>query len=193
MVCHLRIGLNESIIIMFLEPDSQFYSICAYYSSTSWYQGKVSQQTGKASLQSLQSESDLMMNDASHYEDIDIVKLDGLTISHEEEIYKTADKENMAPKNQPSQHIDRSQNEVLKGHQQGDEKQPQLEPLKPYVSERVDLPGKRIFLNLTIATDEGSDSVYTLHVEVPTGGGPHFIKEVLTHEKPTAQADKVCS
>ncbi|XP_039149076.1 teneurin-m isoform X2 [Drosophila simulans] len=153
-------------------------------------QGKDSQQNGKASLPTHQSESDLMMNDASHYEDIDIVKLDGLPISHEEEIYKTADKENMPSKNQPSQHVDRSQNEVLKDHQQGDdEKPPQREPLKPYVSERVDLPGKRIFLNLTIATDEGSDSVYTLHVEVPTGGGPHFIKEVLTHEKPNAQAD----
>ncbi|XP_039230242.1 teneurin-m isoform X2 [Drosophila yakuba] len=152
-------------------------------------QGKEGQQNGKKSLQSIQSESDRMMSDASHYEDIDIVKLDGLPISHEEEIYKTAEKENMAPKIEPYQHINRSENEVLKENHTGDEKAPQLEPLKPYVSERVDLPGKRIFLNLTIATDEGSDSVYTLHVEVPTGGGPHYIKEVLTHEKPNTQAD----
>ncbi|XP_026832629.1 teneurin-m isoform X1 [Drosophila erecta] len=150
-------------------------------------QGKEGQQNGKESPQSIQPESDRMMSDASHYEDIDIVKLDGLPVSHEEEIYKTAEKENIAPRNEPSQHIDRSENEVLKDHQPGDEEPPQLEPLKPYVSERVDLPGKRIFLNLTIATDEGSDSVYTLHVEVPTGGGPHIIKEVLTHDKANAQ------
>ncbi|XP_017122860.1 teneurin-m isoform X1 [Drosophila elegans] len=154
-------------------------------------QGKESQQPSKESPQTNHTESDLMMSDASQVEDIDIVKLDGVPSSHEEEVYKTAEEEKLAGKGQESpQPLVGSENEVLKEQQKDAEEvtpPPHLKPLKPYVSERVDLPGKRIFLNLTIATDEGSDSVYTLHVEVPTGGGPHTIKEVLTHERAGGQ------
>ncbi|XP_043063384.1 teneurin-m isoform X2 [Drosophila ficusphila] len=140
------------------------------------------------SPQTNQTEPDLMMSDASHFEDIDIVKLDGAPISQEEEVYKTAEKNK--PKMDLPPQVDASENEVLKEQDNGEEVPLHLKPLKPYVSEQVDVPGKRIFLNLTIATDEGSDSVYTLHVEVPTGGGPHTIKEVLTHEKAqNGQAD----
>ncbi|XP_044314730.1 teneurin-m isoform X1 [Drosophila rhopaloa] len=148
--------------------------------------GKESQENSQDQPQTNQTESDLMMSDASHFEDIDIVKLDGAPSSHEEEVYKTADEQKSTHKGEP---FVGSENEVLKEQEKGDEVPLHLKPLKPYVSERVDLPGRRIFLNLTIATDEGSDSVYTLHVEVPTGAGPHNIKEVLTHERPSGQAD----
>jgi len=82
------------------------------------------------------------------------------------------------PELQPSP----SENEVLKEQEYDVVKAAHLTPLKPYVSERFDRPGKRILVNLTIATDDGSDSVYTLHVAVPTGGGSHNVEQVLTHE-----------
>lgn len=129
-----------------------------------------------------------MMSDASHLEDIDIVKLDESPRSVEEEVYRTADKE-VSPSKLSSTQPSASENEVLKEKEEVDRVPIHLKPLKPYVSERIDQPGKRIFLNLTIATDEGSDSVYTLHVEVPTGGGSHNIKEVLTHEHRAEQAE----
>nr|XP_017036557.1 teneurin-m isoform X1 [Drosophila kikkawai] len=144
--------------------------------------------TQKFNKDSNNTESDLMMSDDSRLEDIDIVKLDEVHSSLEEEIYETAGKKGSPPKLssvQPSA----SENEVLKEQEENDQIPLHLKPLKPYVSERIDQPGKRIFLNLTIATDEGSDSVYTLHVEVPTGGGSHNIKEVLTHEHRAEQPD----
>ncbi|XP_034122539.1 teneurin-m isoform X2 [Drosophila guanche] len=139
--------------------------------------------------------SDLMLNDASPIEDehIDIVKLDKTLSSNEEEVYKMARKEEPQPEIEPEPEVKPEadhppavrENEVLKEQEQDSEDNEipvHLKPLKPYVSERIDQPGRRIFVNLTIATDDGSDSVYTLHVEVPTGGGSHTIKEVLSHD-----------
>ncbi|KAH8270589.1 hypothetical protein KR018_012078 [Drosophila ironensis] len=135
-----------------------------------------------------QKESDLMLSDASQFEDISIVNLDQAPGSHEESMYKTLNKENSVP-TVPSQ-IEARENEVVKDHEELTQLPAHLRPLKPYISERVDQPGRRLFLNLTIATDEGSDSVYTLHVEVPTGGGSHNIKEVLTHEQASEPMDQ---
>jgi len=132
--------------------------------------------------------SDLMLNDAAHFDndDIDIVKLDEPPNSNEVDIYKMAVEQAKVP--QPQQQPPApppppsSENEVLKEQETKVEKAAHLIPLKPYVSERFDRPSKRILVNLTIATDDGSDSIYTLHVAVPTGGGSHNVEQVLTHE-----------
>ncbi|KAH8318477.1 hypothetical protein KR067_003830 [Drosophila pandora] len=135
------------------------------------------------------SESDFMVNDmASQFEDIDIVKLGEAPSSHEEAVYKTSSSKDKAVPMAPAQ-PEAIENEVLKDQDEARQVPLHLRPLKPYVSETIDQPGRRILVNLTIATDDGPDNVYTLHVEVPTGGGPHTIKEVLTHEKPPEQAD----
>ncbi|KAM8707904.1 hypothetical protein ACLKA7_014948 [Drosophila subpalustris] len=139
--------------------------------------------------------SDLMLNDAAHFDndDIDIVKLDEPPNSNEEDIYKMAvlqpkvpqpQKQPPAPPPSPS-----NENEVLKEQETDIGKAAHLIPLKPYVSERFDRPSKRILVNLTIATDDGSDSIYTLHVAVPTGGGSHNVEQVLTHENKVPDED----
>ncbi|XP_060653283.1 teneurin-m isoform X1 [Drosophila nasuta] len=132
--------------------------------------------------------SDLMLSDAAHFdnEDIDIVKLDEAPHSNEVDVYKMAveqpakAKPLQAPAPPPPPPT--SENEVLKEQEQDVVQAAHLTPLKPYVSERIDQPGKRILVNLTIATDDGSDSIYTLHVAVPTGGGSHNVEQLLTHE-----------
>lgn len=141
-----------------------------------------------------QTVAELMLSDAAHFDDnddIDIVKLGGAGAknqSNEVDLYKTAaaaaakQAEPKATKLPPPA----SENEVLKEQQQEQEqldKVAHLTPLKPYVSERYDRPSKRILVNVTIATDDDSDSVYTLHVAVPTGGGSHDVEQMLTHER----------
>lgn len=127
-----------------------------------------------------QTVSDLMLSDAAllDNDDIDIVKLDETPASHEANLYKTAVEQ---AKSSPHHAPPASENEVLKD--QDSALPAHLTPLKPYVSERIDRPSKRILVNLTIATEGDSASVYTLHVEVPTGDGPHNVEQVLTQEK----------
>lgn len=135
-----------------------------------------------------QTVSDLMLSDAALFDndDIDIVKLDEAPTSNEVNLYKTA----VEPARiKPLQSLPASENEVLKEQENDNILPAHLIPLKPYVSERFDQPSKRILVNLTIATDDGSDSVYTLHVAVPTGGGTHNVEQVLTHEKKILDED----
>ncbi|XP_064545055.1 teneurin-m isoform X2 [Drosophila montana] len=135
-----------------------------------------------------QTVSDLMLSDAALFDndDIDIVKLDEAPTSNEVNLYKTAVEQSRI---KPLQSLPASENEVLKAQENDNILPAHLTPLKPYVSERFDQPSKRIFVNLTIATDDGSDSVYTLHVAVPTGGGTHNVEQVLTHEKKILDED----
>ncbi|EDV97176.1 teneurin-m isoform X2 [Drosophila grimshawi] len=133
-----------------------------------------------------QTGSDLMLSDAALFDDndddIDIVKLDAAPTSNEVDLYKTAVEQ---PKEKPPQPQIQptSENEVLKQQKNDENVVPaHLTPLKPYVSERFDRPSKRILVNLTIATDDGNDSIYTLQVAVPTGGGPQHLEQILTHE-----------
>lgn len=137
-----------------------------------------------------QTVAELMLSDAAHFDDnddIDIVKLGGAgpnNQSHEVDLYKTAAPAPKAAKLLPPA----SENEVLKEEEQQQlPKVAHLTPLKPYVSERYDRPSKRILVNVTIATDDDSDSIYTLHVAVPTGGGSHDVEQMLTHEKKQKQ------
>ncbi|XP_017957287.2 teneurin-m isoform X2 [Drosophila navojoa] len=133
-----------------------------------------------------QTVSDLMLGDAALLDngDIDIVKLDEAPTSNEANLYKTAVEQ---AKSSPHQPPPASENEVFKD--QDSVLPSRLTPLKPYVSERIDRPSKRILVNLTIATEGDSASIYTLHVEVPTGDGPHNVEQVLTHEKMTGDED----
>lgn len=136
--------------------------------------------TGQPPPQSInQTVSDVMLSDAAllDNDDIDIVKLDETPASNEVNLYKTAEQ----PRQSPPQPPPASENEVFKD--QDNVLPARLTPLKPYVSERIDRPSKRILVNLTIATDGDSSSVYTLHVAVPTGDGPQNVEQVLTHEK----------
>lgn len=138
-----------------------------------------------------QTVAELMLSDAAHFDDnvedvddIDIVKLGGAGAnnqSNEVDLYKTA----AVAKESKAELPPASENEVLKEQEQEQplDKVAYLTPLKPYVSERYDRPSKRILVNLTIATDDGSDSIYTLHVAVPTGRGSHDLEQLLTHEK----------
>lgn len=134
-----------------------------------------------------QTVAELMLSDAAHFDDnddIDIVKLGGAGAnnqSNEVDLYKTAAAKQAEPK-ATKLPPPASENEVLKEEEQLD-KVAHLTPLKPYVSERYDRPSKRILVNVTIATDDDSDSVYTLHVAVPTGGGSRDVEQMLTHEK----------
>lgn len=138
-----------------------------------------------------QTVAELMLSDAAHFDDnddIDIVKLGGAGAnnqSHEVDLYKTAP----APKAAKLPPPPASENEVLKEEEEQGKlaKVAHLTPLKPYVSERYDRPSKRILVNVTIATDDDSDSIYTLHVAVPTGGGSHDVEQMLTHEKKQKQ------
>ncbi|KRF84821.1 uncharacterized protein Dvir_GJ13712, isoform C [Drosophila virilis] len=135
-----------------------------------------------------QTVSDLMLSDAALFDndDIDIVKLDEAPTSNKVNLYKTAVEQTRI---KPLQSLPASENEVLKEQDNDNILPAHLTPLKPYVSERFDQPSKRILVNLTIATDDGSDSVYTLHVAVPTGGGTHNVEQVLTHEKKSLDED----
>ncbi|XP_036326502.1 teneurin-m isoform X1 [Rhagoletis pomonella] len=138
-------------------------------------------------------------------DDIDIIKLED-THSSEDEIYKTIEGNTNA--RDKAHHIyskrkvvvtsrptpkhpapNAFENEVLKSAEDVDaptsyaEKLPHF-PLKaPIVSEYYDPPSKHILVNVTIATEGDSNSVYTLHVAVPLGGQSHDLQEVLTHER----------
>ncbi|XP_069968168.1 teneurin-m isoform X2 [Bactrocera oleae] len=137
-------------------------------------------------------------------DDIDIIKLED-THSSEDEIYKTIEgvangSAHEKPKyiygkrkeiitSRPPKYATHAENEVLKGGVETNaansyaDKLPPF-PLKaPIVSETYDPPSKHILVNVTIATEGDSNSVYTLHVAVPIGGQSHDLQEVLTHER----------
>ncbi|XP_049313181.1 teneurin-m isoform X2 [Bactrocera dorsalis] len=145
-------------------------------------------------------------NDYQHFiaepnaDDIDIIKLED-TRSSEDEIYKTIDGAPAKPPkythgkrkeivtSRPPKYPAQAENEVLKAGVANNavnsyaDKLPNF-PLKaPIVSETYDAPGKHILVNVTIATEGDSNSVYTLHVAVPIGGQTHDVQEVLTHER----------
>ncbi|XP_023037329.1 teneurin-m isoform X4 [Drosophila willistoni] len=152
-------------------------------------QTDTSSSSSSSTSTSTTSSADLMLNDSNGlpFDDINIVKLDKALNSNDVEIYNTdnneQEKDTKLKIPSATNIAAASENEVLKDHELDNEIPLHLTPLKPYVSERFDKPSKRILVNLTIATDDGSDSIYTLHVAVPTGGGSHNLEQVLTHEK----------
>ncbi|XP_053954214.1 teneurin-m isoform X2 [Anastrepha ludens] len=147
------------------------------------------------------------LNVEPNADDIDIIKLED-THSSEDEVYKTIEgnasarekakyiyskRKVIVTSRPPLKHPSNAENEVLKNDEIGAadtphnysyvDKLPPF-PLKaPIVSESYDPPSKHILVNVTIATEGDSNSVYTLHVAVPLGGQSHDLQEVLTHER----------
>lgn len=145
-------------------------------------------------------------NDYQHFiaepnaDDIDIIKLED-THSSEDEIYKTIEgaarekpkytygKRKEIITSRPPRYPSHAENEILKGGVESNAANNYTDKLQPFplkapiVSESYDPPSKHILVNVTIATEGDSNSVYTLHVAVPIGGQSHDVQEVLTHER----------
>uniref|UniRef100_A0A1I8MYS1 Tenascin-like protein n=1 Tax=Musca domestica TaxID=7370 RepID=A0A1I8MYS1_MUSDO len=152
---------------------------------------------------------------AQELDDIDIVKLEQ-THSSEDELYKTIDNRSLEvaqkPKKVKPPIYSKHWNEVINRQeewmaQRGLLKQPveqpitsappppppKLETLKPFKTEILPHPAtdKRIVVNLTIGTNDGSGNMYTLHVDIPAfqeNGQIQHVQQVLTHEQLPQQA-----
>ncbi|XP_054085510.1 teneurin-m isoform X2 [Zeugodacus cucurbitae] len=148
-------------------------------------------------------------------DDIDIIKLEN-THSSEDEIYKTIGdgvrntsaqekpsyaygKRKEIVTSRPPRYPSHAENEVLKGGVDENTANSYADKLPPYplkppiVSETYDAPTKHILVNVSIATEGDSNSVYTLHVAVPIGGQSHDVQEVLTHERIKAPSHEMAA